>query len=105
MIGYQSRRSPIHRKVANRRFLATSPASREYDAFGNLIPNSSTGTWPGRFGYQGQTWQEIFSTNGSQRLLLSPTRLYDPLTGRFLQNEPLLKRRPFSHYLYAAQNP
>src|SRR5262245_54987967 len=34
-------------------------ASREYDAFGNIIPNSSTGTWPGVFGYQGQTWQEI----------------------------------------------
>jgi hypothetical protein len=27
------------------------------------------------------------------------------VTGRFLQNEPLLNRRPFSHYLYANQNP
>jgi hypothetical protein len=33
---------------------------------------------------------EIFSGNASQRLLLSPTRLYDPVTGRFLQNEPVL---------------
>jgi hypothetical protein len=35
------------------------PASREYDAFGTIIPNSLTGTWPGRWGYQGQAWIEI----------------------------------------------
>jgi YD repeat-containing protein len=69
-------------------------ASREYEAFGNLIPNSTTGTWPGRFGYQGQAWMEIFSGNGSQRLLLSPTRIYDPVTGRFLQNDPLKRGDP-----------
>jgi RHS repeat-associated protein len=84
---------------------ATVFAAREYEAFGNLIPNSTTGTWPGRWGYQGQTSMEIFSGNGSQRLLLSPTRLYDPVTGRFIQNEPLLRRRPLSNYLYVAQNP
>jgi len=84
---------------------ATVFAAREYDSFGNLIPNSSAGTWPGRIGYQGQSWLEILSANGSQRLMLSPTRIYDPGTGRFLQNEPLLGRRPFAHYLYARQNP
>ena len=84
---------------------ATVFASREYDAFGNLIPNSSSGTWPGRFGFQGQSWQEIFSANGNQRFLLSPMRLYDPVTGRFIQNERILRRRPTSHYLYATQNP
>lgn len=73
---------------------ATVFAAREYDSFGNLIPNSSTGNWPGRFGYQGQTWQEIFSANGSQRILLSPTRLYDPVTGRFLQFDPLAFGNP-----------
>ena len=33
---------------------STILASREYDAFGTIIPNSAVGTWPGRFGYQGQ---------------------------------------------------
>lgn len=80
-------------------------ASREYDAFGNLIPNSAAGTWPSRFGYQGQTWMEILSTNGSQRLLLSPTRLYDPWIGRFLQNDPPPLNRALKHYLYAEGNP
>jgi RHS repeat-associated protein len=80
-------------------------ASREYDAFGQIIPNSAVSAWPGRFGYQGQAWMELLSADASQRLLLSPTRLYDPVTGRFLQNEPLLKRRVFQHYLYVSQNP
>ena len=84
---------------------ATVFAAREYDAFGNLIPNSSSGTWPGRFGFQGQSWQEIFSANGGQKFLLSPTRIYDPVTGRFLQNERILKNRPRTHFLYAVQNP
>jgi hypothetical protein len=38
-------------------------------------------------------------------VLLSPTRIYDPVTGRFLQNEILVSRRPFAHYQYAEQNP
>lgn len=80
-------------------------ASREYDAFGNLIFGSSTGTWPGRQGYQGQWWQEIKSNDGQQSLNLSDTRVQEPATGRFLQNEPLLSKRPASHYLYSAQNP
>src|SRR5262245_1651468 len=37
--------------------------------------------------------------------MLSPTRIYDPASGRFVQNEPLFSRKPFAHYLYAAQNP
>jgi len=64
-------------------------ASREYDAFGNLIPNAASGTWPGLFGYQGQAWQEILSADGAQRLLMSHTRLYDPADGRFLTRDPL----------------
>ena len=45
------------------------------------------------------------SANGAQRFGLSPTRIYDPVTGRFLQNEPILRRRPFAHYVYSANNP
>jgi len=69
-------------------------ASREYDAFGQLIPNSSVGTWPGIFGYQGQAWQEILSADGAQRLLLSPARLYDPSLGIFLSRDPLAIGNP-----------
>lgn len=80
-------------------------ASREYDAFGQIIPNSAVGTWPNRFGYQGQSWLEILSGNGSQRLLLTPTRLYDPTDGRFLQNEPIIRQRSLVQYLYCLQRP
>jgi RHS repeat-associated protein len=80
-------------------------AAREYDAFGTIVPNSAIATWPGRFGYQGQSWMELLSSDGSQRILLTPTRLYDPALGRFLQNEPLLELRQLSHYTYVAQNP
>lgn len=84
---------------------STVQAAREYDSFGNLIPNSASGTWLGRFGYQGQSWLEILSGDGTQRLFLSPTRIYDPVTARFIQNEPLLRRRPMEHFLYGSNNP
>jgi RHS repeat-associated protein len=84
---------------------STVYAAMEYDAFGQIIPGSNVGTWPGRFTYQGQSWIEIVSGDGSQRLLLSATRIYDPVTGRFLQNEPLLDTRTLFHYLYVDQNP
>jgi hypothetical protein len=48
---------------------------------------------------------EILSANGSQRLLVSPTRLYDPVDGRFIQIEPIAGRRSRVHYLFARQNP
>lgn len=72
----------------------TVVASREYDAFGNLIPNSGTSTWPGRLGYQGQGWMEAVSSDGAQRLLLSPTRVYDAATGRFVSKDPLMFGNP-----------
>jgi RHS repeat-associated protein len=83
----------------------TVQAAREYDGFGQIIPNSATGTWPGKFGYQGQSWIELLSANGSQRLLLSATRLYNPSLGRFLQNDPVPGRRPANGYGYASSNP
>jgi YD repeat-containing protein len=66
-------------------------ASREYDAFGTIIPNSGAGAWPGRFGYQGQAWIEITSNDGTQKFLISPTRIYDSSIGLFLQRDPLLR--------------
>jgi hypothetical protein len=66
------------------------------------------GTWPGIFGYQGQAWTEIFSANGTQRPLLSPTRLYDPVDGRFVSEDPQVLRGPrngLTPFLFVAQNP
>jgi RHS repeat-associated protein len=83
-------------------------ASREYDAFGTIIPNSPSGTWPGIFGYQGQAWQEILSADKAQRLLLSPTRVYDPVDGRFVSKDPLALKGPSNAlppYLYVVQSP
>ena len=81
-----------------------------------IIPSRATGTWPGRFGYQGQAWIEILSADGTQRFRLSPTRIYDPVTGRFLQNEPVvairrrgkvrsMANRVACHYTYVLDNP
>lgn len=79
--------------------------AREYDAFGQGIPNSAWGSWPRRYSYQGQTWMRIASGDQSQSLLLSPFRLYSPEDGVFIQNEPLLHRRRAAGYKYARQNP
>jgi len=49
--------------------LSTPSAAKEYDAFGNIIPGSATGTWIGRFTDQGQSWLEITSSDASKRLL------------------------------------
>ncbi len=72
----------------------TALANRTYDAFGEII--SETGTWPSRFGYQGQAWMEIASADGEQRLGLSPTRIYDFENGLFSQRD----RVQFDSVLY-----
>lgn len=64
----------------------TVMASRTYNAFGEII--SETGTWPSRYGYQGQAWMEIASADGAQQLILSPTRLFDYTSGRFISRDP-----------------
>ena len=95
---------------------STILASQEYDSFGTIIPNSPFGTWPNRFGYQGQAWMEIASADGKQRFLLSPTRIYDPSSGRFTQRDPLIRyvfvgqrfnvgESDFNLYQYAQANP
>jgi RHS repeat-associated protein len=55
---------------------------------------------------------EIQSANGSQRLLLSPTRLYDPADGRFLSRDPIRRTNcsgrialPKPVYLYVVNTP
>jgi hypothetical protein len=69
-------------------FSRTLPAAREYNAFGELIPGSSSGSWPGRFGYQGQGWLEAKSGDGDQRFLLSRSRAYDFAPERRPQRYP-----------------
>jgi RHS repeat-associated protein len=78
-------------------------ASREYDAFGRII--ASSGTWPGRFGYQGQAWVEMKSADGSQRFALCPVRTYDAADGRFLEKDSRLTDRVRQPYLYVPRNP
>ncbi len=70
-----------------------------------LIPGAASGTWPGRFGYQGQAWIECGSNDSSQRLHLSPTRLYDPSIGRFTSPDPIVTHRPELHYAYSRNTP
>ncbi|MHC5055422.1 MAG: RHS repeat domain-containing protein [Planctomycetota bacterium] len=60
-------------------------ATRLYNAFGETV--SETGTWPDEvpFGYQ-SNWLTLPGTSYG----LSPTRIYDAETGRFLQRDPIL---------------
>lgn len=66
------------------------------DGWGNGIAGSTSE----RFG--GLAQREIDSESG---LLYVRNRMYDPLIGRFTQTDPIMGRRPFAHYAYAANNP
>ena len=58
---------------------------REYDAFGRVI--SETGDWSqSRFGFN-PNWTELKDSGG--RFVLSPTRIYDKETGRYLSRDPV----------------
>lgn len=59
-------------------------ARREYNAFGEVI--SQTGEWNCRFGFH-TNWIEL-----KDGLYLTPTRIYDSKTGRFIQRDPMLKQ-------------
>jgi RHS repeat-associated protein len=72
-------------------------ASREYDAFGNVI--SGSGAWQGPFGYGGGFGYQEDATG----LKLLGHRLYDPSTGRFLTRDPIKDGRNW--YVYCANDP
>jgi len=58
---------------------------REYDAFGRVI--SETGDWSqSRFGFS-PNWMELKDSGG--RFVISPTRIYDNETGRYLSRDPV----------------
>ncbi|MHC5059271.1 MAG: RHS repeat domain-containing protein [Planctomycetota bacterium] len=65
-------------------------ATRLHNAFGETV--SETGTWPDEvpFGYQ-TNWLALdgMTLPDGTRLYLSPTRVYHPGVGRFLQRDPL----------------
>ncbi len=72
----------------------------EYNAFGELLHKSETPGYAGRFGFQ-SNWITLRDSGG--RLCLSPTRVYDTATGRFLQRDPLSGLA--GDYLYAGNAP
>jgi len=75
----------------------TVTASRQYDAFGNIL--ASTGTWNGGFGYAGVFG---YQEDGSGLRLLGH-RYYDSSTGRFLTRDPIKDGRNW--YGYAGNDP
>ncbi|MBX3111033.1 MAG: RHS repeat-associated core domain-containing protein [Fimbriimonadaceae bacterium] len=75
----------------------TVAASRQYDAFGNLI--ASTGTWNGPFGYAGGFGYQEDATG----LRLLGHSYYDSSTGRFLTRDPINDGRNW--YLYCDNDP
>lgn len=72
-------------------------ATREYDAFGNVL--STTGSFTGRFGYGGPYgYQE--DDGGLKQL---GHRLYDPVCGRFVTKDPIKDGKNW--YSYYSNNP
>lgn len=76
----------------------TVTATKQYDAFGNVLAN--TGTWKGPFGYAGSFgYQEDVDSS----LKLLGHRYYDASTGRFLTRDPIKDGRNW--YVYCDSNP
>ncbi|MCU0315096.1 MAG: DUF6531 domain-containing protein [Fimbriimonadaceae bacterium] len=72
-------------------------ASRQYDAFGNLV--ASSGTWSGPFGYAGGFGYQEDATG----LRLLGHRYYDSSTGRFLTRDPI--KDGGNWYVYCGNSP
>ena len=76
-------------------------ATREYDAFGNILSETGSEQWAlSRHGYH-PNWIELKDSGG--KICLSPSRLYDVQTGRFLQREP--RKGLAGDYKFARQDP
>ncbi|HRI43302.1 MAG TPA: RHS repeat-associated core domain-containing protein [Fimbriimonadaceae bacterium] len=73
-------------------------ASRQYDAFGNVV--SSYQTWAGPFGYGGAYGYQRDADHG---LMLLGHRYYESDTGRFLTRDPIKDGRNW--YGYCGGNP
>ena len=73
-------------------------ASRQYDAFGNIV--SSNQTWQGPFGYGGPYG---YQTDPDHGLMLLGHRYYEADTGRFLTRDPIKDGRNW--YGYCDGNP
>jgi RHS repeat-associated protein len=75
----------------------TVMATRDYDAFGNVITASSTGTWNGPFGNAGGFGYQEDPDHG---LKLLGHRYYDSSTGRFLSRDPAEDGRNWYTYCH-----
>jgi len=74
-------------------------ATREYDAFGNVVDVDPPGSFTGRFGYGGAFgYQE---DDGGLKLL--GHRFYDPVCGRFLTRDPIQHSSNF--FIYCENDP
>lgn len=78
--------------------MQTISASKQYDAFGNVV--SSSGTFNGPFSYGGKFGYQSDSDTSYQLL---GHRYYDPSTGRFLTSDPIGDGENW--YAYARSNP
>jgi len=76
----------------------TLSATRQYDAFGNVV--GSTGAWSGPFGYAGPFG---YQEDGDSGLKLLGHRYYDSSTGRFLTRD--LSKEGRNWYGYCDNNP
>jgi len=76
----------------------TITATRQYDAYGNML--SSSGDWSGPYGYAGGFGYE---TDTESALKLLGHRYYDSTTGRFLTRDPAKDRG--NYYRYCDNSP
>jgi len=76
----------------------TIAATKQYDAFGNVL--TSTGTWKGPFSYAGSFG---YQEDADSSLKLLGHRYYDPSIGRFLTRDPAKNGRNW--YSYCCGNP
>ena len=84
----------LKNEVAQVSTMQTISASKQYDAFGNVV--TSSGTWNGqssyggKFGYQG---------DADTSLMLLGHRYYDSTTGRFVTRDPIRSGRNWFGYV------